>query len=360
MQQLPFQYGATHVAGDYRFTNNNYLLEGLQKLQELHAPSVFIYLMPGIEGYYPPAPGSAWPSGIRSIKQLAATDVYQSAFNSTFKVFVLTTFTYSVGINIFGTSAVPDFEAKEENEMYELAKYLFNTYKRTGKIFVLKNWETDWAGIGGYDLNLDVPQDRADALIKWFNARQRGVTRARNEAGGGDNVGVFFAAEISSVRDVIERGKRRVINTVIPYTNVDMVSYSSYDSMTRDRSGTLANFSSSFAYIKSKMTDTIGLGNKRIFLAEYGTPEIEYGAGVTRIRTQATVDASTAAGIWGAFVWQLFDNECKDQAGNDLPGIAYPIGDPMRPRNNNCRGFFLIKPDGTTGAAYDILRNYWH
>jgi hypothetical protein len=80
---------------------------------------------------------------------------------------------------------------------------------------------------------------------------------------GGDRVGVFFAAEVNRVLDVPDRGKKRVIDQVIPRTNVDMVSYSSYDALRDTQANTESELRRAFQFIYSKLADSYGLGTKR-------------------------------------------------------------------------------------------------
>ena len=70
----------------------------------------------------------------------------------------------------------------------------------------------------------------AGDLIAWLSTRQRGVTRARNEAHD-SSVLVLNGAEVNRVLDYAQNGLRRVINAVVPRVNADMLTYSSYDAM---------------------------------------------------------------------------------------------------------------------------------
>lgn len=97
-------------------------------------------------------------------------------------------------------------------------------------------------------------------------------------------------------------------------------------------------------------------------LQEFGLFEQEAGLLPTVTwRTQAIVDALFLFGVQLAFHWELFDNECTDSQGNVMPltTIALPVGDPNRPGNSNCKGLWLIRPDGTEGLALQILKQFW-
>lgn len=48
-----FEAGIAHVSGNYGFTQNNYLVEGAQKISDLGSDSIFIYLTPYFRTEYP-------------------------------------------------------------------------------------------------------------------------------------------------------------------------------------------------------------------------------------------------------------------------------------------------------------------
>ena len=100
----------------------------------------------------------------------------------------------------------------------------------SGKTFVLKNWETDGFAAFLGSTTGDIPQNVAGDLIAWLSARQRGVTRARNEAHD-SSVLVLNGAQVNRVLDYAQNGLRRVINAVVPRVNADMLTCSSYDAM---------------------------------------------------------------------------------------------------------------------------------
>lgn len=45
-QQTKFTAGIAHVAGNYGFTTNNFLIEGAQKISQFGSDSIFVYLTP--------------------------------------------------------------------------------------------------------------------------------------------------------------------------------------------------------------------------------------------------------------------------------------------------------------------------
>ena len=57
-----FTAGISHIDGKYRFTQNNYLLEGAQKISALGSNSIFIYLTPSFRSDYPDESSTNWPA----------------------------------------------------------------------------------------------------------------------------------------------------------------------------------------------------------------------------------------------------------------------------------------------------------
>jgi hypothetical protein len=135
------------------------------------------------------------------------------------------------------------------------------------KTFVFENWEGDWASRGGgYDPLKPASELARMSMRKWLAARQAGVTSARDavlgagdsnipphstlasgggagdsnipphstlaSGGGGGSSGggnVLYSAEVNLVQESRVGGVPNMINTVIPFVELDMVSYSSYD-----------------------------------------------------------------------------------------------------------------------------------
>lgn len=137
----------------------------------------------------------------------------------------MTVYSFANADGVAGLSASPARLKAEENEFYQLTKYLYSKFAGSGKTFVLKNWEGDWIGLGQGNVTGNIPQRMVRDMIAWLSARQRGVTRARHEAGNSTGVRVFNAAEVNRVLDYAQNGMTRVINAVVPKVNADMVTY---------------------------------------------------------------------------------------------------------------------------------------
>jgi hypothetical protein len=352
-----FTAGISHIDGKYRFTQNNYLLEGAQKISDLGSSSIFIYLTPSFRSDYPDESSTIWPaSDPAGVDGLAQTRPYDQVFHLPFKTIVMTTLTFANADRVQGIAQSQDRLNAEENEFYQLTKYLYSRFSGSGKTFVLKNWETDGFAAFLGSTTGDIPQNVVDDLIAWLSARQRGVTRARNEAHD-SSVLVLNGAEVNRVLDYAQNGLRRVINAVVPQVNADMLTYSSYDAMIygSDAQSVQQSLTQALQTIEKLAPDPLGLGNRRILISEYGLFENEQPGDTWR--ADAVLSTAKNAGLYGAFFWNLYDNECK--LNGQYAPVASAEGNPLRPTDAQCRGLWIIRPDGSTSSALDVIKKYW-
>jgi protocatechuate 3,4-dioxygenase beta subunit len=358
----PFQAGVTHVQGNYGFTQDNFLIEGANRVNTFGSDAIFIYMEPQFRSRYPDKSNSpSWPAGTPStLTELAQTAPYKAMLGMPFKTFVITAYAFTTMDSVENFAINPDAAAFEEQEFYDLTRYLLMTYAGTGKTFILKIWEGDYTGLQSFDTTKDISPTMIDAMNIWLKARQRGISRARNDAGNPSGVGVFHAVEAARVLDYSRSGLTRLINAVVPVVKPDMVSYSSYEASLAgtDAASAAATIREALDVIKSLAPDPLNLGNKRIFISEYGLFENERPADEVVWRTNTILQTSQAAGIFGAFLWQLFDNECTQSDGSDFPTDTSP-GDALRPTNSQCRGLWLVKPDGATSPVLPLISPYW-
>ena len=158
--------------------------------------------------------------------------------------------------------------------------------------------------------------------------------------------------------DYVLYGKVRVINAVVPGVKPDMVTYSSYDSSLAGTNSTTtaAVMNQALNAIKSLTPDPLGLGSHRILISEYSLSENVFPT-ETIWRTQTILQTSKSAGLLGAFLWQIYDNNCKTSSGAYYPADS-SWGSP-RPTNSQCRGQWLVRPDGSGSSVLTVLSPYW-
>lgn len=359
------QIGATHVGGKYFFTNEPYLVEGSKKMLDLGYGIIKLWFRKNGGGY---PYNSEWnlPKDI-TLKQLAQHPYWDTCFNLPFTTFALSV--DGAGIRTTDSSA-----KAEESEVYELTKFLLEKYKNRDVTFIIHNWEGDWmlrggtgdaarwsrkAGelikaVDGDRYTVLVPADsldRINAMAKWFNARQQGIEKARNEIKN-TKCKVFHAIEANKVMDS-KGGMPGIINSVLPLVETDMVSWSCYDGM--DENG--LNLYKGIQFIKQFIRPTKYMkGKKVVFLGEIGIPEQRY-EGLTEMgpvvkRWDAYIGVCSALKVPYLIQWELYCNEPKNEVLRKLNDVR---------TTDEMRGFWLIRPDGTKSFAqqyFDLLLKY--
>lgn len=124
--------------------------------------------------------------------------------------------------------------ARETSQMYDLAMHLLTSPDLpSGRTYILEHWEGDWSIRPAYNASLR-PTDHAVAHMRaWLTARQAGVSQARARVGSLARSSVWHASEANLVVSSIQTGFPNIVTEVLPFVQLDMVSYSSYDCQER-------------------------------------------------------------------------------------------------------------------------------
>ncbi|MGB1250716.1 MAG: hypothetical protein ACPG8W_08910 [Candidatus Promineifilaceae bacterium] len=278
------EVGITHVDGEYRFTNQNYLIEGAEAIDRFGADAIFVYLTLGGDNssteIYPDHDGNLWPNTPpTNLTELAQTAAFRQLFTMSFSTYVLTTYSPAIPYPLEEHYSQDRFLV-EQQHFYELTKYLLTTYQGQNKTFILKHWEGDSIVAAAYqnddgefDWNAEMSSADQQQLIRWLQARQTGVELARQEIGNANGVQVLHAVEVNRIVGI--DGQKRFINGVVPYINADMVAYSAWDSILNARSATGVHhdLTSALQTIQEFTPDPLEIGRKRIFISEFGLIE---------------------------------------------------------------------------------------
>jgi hypothetical protein len=326
--------GVGHAAGRYNFTEEDYLNEGADRILELGSRVIKVFLVPGMAQTFYPF-NSDWSPAPTDVVDLAQRPYFQTLFAKPFSTFILEV------VPVTGAPQFLDGFTKEEadaerDQMYRLTKYLLTAYANTGKTFILQNWEGDHLlryGLGP----AGVPDaTRIQGMIDWWNVRQEGVRQARQEVGEHD-VEVLHAAEVNLVAAAME-GRVTATNDVIPFTDCDLYSYSSWD-----LSFIPAQLVKALDYLAAKAPDSHRFGGRNIYLGEYGMGKL-HGApeGQRYERIRQLMEAALGWGVRYAIYWEVYCNEA----------VHLYAG---RPRNKDLQGFWLIRPDGEKAPLWDAL-----
>ncbi|MEI6916276.1 MAG: hypothetical protein WCL39_14170, partial [Armatimonadota bacterium] len=245
--------GSSHVAGQYSFSDKDYLNEGADVLLEMGSRVIKLWLVTNPNVWYPF--NSKWPK-IESLVDLAKTSYFREVFAKPFTTYILEYPPGSLGGGQFAQGV--STEDQERQRLYEISKYLLTTYKGTGKTFIIQNWEGDWA-LTSAGSDKEPTEAAISEMITVLNARQDGVERARNEVGT-DGVMVAHAAEVNLVAKAID-GKKCVTNDVLPYTHCDLYSYSAYDTSLKGPK----EFRAALDYLAKKAPDSKLFGSNNIY-----------------------------------------------------------------------------------------------
>lgn len=328
--------GAAHVAGRYNFTDEDYLNEGADVLLELGTRVIKIFFLPHLVNVHYPF-NSDWGDPLpANLVELAQRPYVQELFKKPFSTYILVISAVGGGAPYF-EGLTPEEAAAEREQMYALTKYLLTTYAKTGKTFILQNWEGDHLLRQNLPDGVDPDPKRVTAMIQWFNARQDGVRDARQELGDNLGVEVLHAIEVNHLGRAM-KGEVTLTNDVVPFTRSDLYSYSTWD--IRFDPPTLVK---ALDYLESKAPDNKRFGSRNLYLGEFGVAK-NHGV-PERDRPERIRDLMEAALGWGvryAVYWEVFCNE----------ELRHYSG---RPRNKDLRGFWLIRPDGQRAEMWDLL-----
>ena len=246
-----------------------------------------------------------------------------------FARYLLWAYPISADANRFAKDSLPD----EYREMYDLTRYLLQTYRRTGKSFYVGNWEGDWHLL---HLKPDYQPTPAEVenLVAWTAIRQKAVADARR-ATGQDGVHVYYYLEVNRVVDAMQ-GKTRLTNSVLPKVNVDYVSYSAYDSLGGDAETDLKH---ALDYIESQLPPKPEIPGKRVFVGEYGYPAIDHSPEKQDELSRAVMRACLSWGCPFALYWEIYNNEVTPD------GVQ--------------RGFWLIDKVGVKQPVYHTMARFY-
>jgi hypothetical protein len=330
------QLGVAHIGGLYSFTDTDYLNEGAATAQSIGARCIKVGLSLDTEK---PSPmlysfHSQWPH-VETLESLADTAYFQSLFQRDFDTYLLIAFRPGRAAGYWREHFSSDDELAEEKCFDALTRYLLRTYGNTSKTFILQNWEGDWAVRGSFDPSIKPSPTATAAMIRWLSARQRGVASARAEFGE-VKARVFHACEVNLVRQAQEAGAPSVTTDVLPHVNVDLASYSAWD--TKDSS---EHFAKALAFIAKHKMPNEPFGEHSVYVGEFGMPESECSPQQAYERTAAMLEEARRFGCPYAVYWQLYCNE--------------PVRTPAKV-NADYKGFWLVRPDGTHSLVCQLFR----
>jgi len=277
-----------------------------------------------------------------SLVEIAQSPYFRKLFDKPITTYIMMCFSMGRNASYWRNGVTEEQKLDEQRQFYELTKHLLTTYKGTGKTFILQHWEGDWLIRGSYDKNVDPTPEAISGMIEWLNARQAGVNQARKEVGL-EGVWVYHAAEVNRVVSSMKEGKPNLVNKVLPHTRLDLVSYSAWDATTKlyDEPDV---FREALDFIAANMPDSPDFGGRNVYVGEFGMPENKFPAGQIQKVIPSAVETALDWGCPYIVYWQLYCNELKGK------NRRAPVHS-----NDDVRGFWLIRPDGSKAWTWDYL-----
>ncbi|MCW1400912.1 hypothetical protein OKA06_00730 [Novosphingobium sp. MW5] len=200
-------------------------------------------------------------------------------------------------------------------ETYELTAWLLKRYSGTGKTFMLGNWEGDWLLNGGQGKAATPTPQAITGMIDWLNLRQKAVDDAK-AATPHKEVEVYHYVEVNLVRRALE-GKPSVALSVLPATNVDLVSYSSYEAIKQSKVPDIAAIREPLTqvvrYLQGQLKPKPGLPfANRVFIGEFGyhaNARLPLTVEQQFLKSRYVMQVAVELDMPFALIWQLYNNE---------------------------------------------------
>jgi hypothetical protein len=276
---------------------------------------------PGASVEAPPA-----DPAINSLTDLARREPsYRKVFAMPFAYYVIWTYAFTPRWWEKGFPA--EEQGKEYREMYALVAHLLKTYNGTGKTFFLGHWEGDWHLRPNLNTQTDagVTPELLQGMTDWLNTRQRAVDDAKRRTPH-RGVQVYHYTEVNHVSNVSLAGRPSLTNSVLPRTNVDFVSYSTYDSL----DDIPHKIPRALDFIEAKLPPKPGLAGKRVFIGEYGFAAHSYPEAERDRRSRQVMRVGLEWGCPLVLSWAMYNNEYSNGVENgywliDDHGVKQPV-----------------------------------
>ncbi|GGK27418.1 hypothetical protein GCM10007962_22060 [Yeosuana aromativorans] len=203
-------------------------------------------------------------------------------------------------------------EKRLYNEMFNFASYLLKKYDNTGKTFLIGNWEGDWLLHTNKDRNMTPSKEAVENMTKWFQIRQRAIADAKDKSNS-KNVYVYYYIEVNLAAKGME-GETCITKDILPNVDVDLVSYSSYESSKKkDYQANKESLTTVLNYIEGQLKPKEGLPFKRrVFIGEYGGQAFD-DKPETYLRqfdnAKDIMQISLEEDLPFALYWQMYNNE---------------------------------------------------
>ena len=356
IKEFNYIIGTQTVGAKYKFTNETNLVETAKAIREMGSNLLKFSMGPRYwwENYDIPQNQS-----IKSLTDLANEKSMKQVLAMPFKYYQIWTYEFSQ------YTPEPAGQKKDENqiqfinglsdydsircyrEVYDFAAHLLKTYSGTGKVFLLGNWEGDWHLRWDYDRNKPANPKTIEGMTRWFRVRQKAIDDAKRNVPH-KNLEMYYYVEVN-LSDLALKGESCLINSILPNINPDYVSFSSYTATNppKNEAEMDKTLTEHLNYIESKMKPKPEIKGKRLFIGEYGWPELGFYSNEPAFRPASEVDKRAKWVIktalkWGCpyiLWWEMYNNELSKDGKN--------------------RGFWLINDKGEKTPLYYTHQSFY-
>jgi hypothetical protein len=295
--------GTQTIGATYQFTKETQLVEAAEVIRAMGSSVLKFEL----SARYADKNGNVRTKvpAINSLAALARDEPsHRRVLDMPFSIFVMWAQTFHGGHEKWSKGFSKEFAEKEYREMYDLTVHLLKTYNGSGKTFLLGHWEGD--GLLRHSIAKENDVRVTDAAVQgmtdWLNVRQRAVDDAKRDTPH-EMVKVWHYTEVNHVKLAMQ-GRPALVNRVLPKTNVDLVSYSAYDTQ-----GDPALFKAALSFIEQHLSPKPGMAGRRVFVGEYGFPAVSH---LPAEQDQLSRKVMCAGLEWGCpliLYWELYNNE---------------------------------------------------
>lgn len=318
--------GTQTFGARYHFTTNTVLVETAEAIRGMGSDVIKFYMGKSVGGQYPGLTLAATVTNLTTLAQLEPS--YRRVLDMPFRHFVIWSYCFGAsGDAGWGDGFSASERQKEYAEIYDFTRHLLTAYNNSGKSFYLGHWEGDWYLLPGYNTSTNPTPTVIQGMIDWLNTRQQAVDDAMRNVPHA-NVAVYHYTEVNRVRDAMLNppgSNQRLVNAVLPaVTNLDFVSWSSYDGMNLDRTNLYATLNYIEAHVPTNKASVIG--GRRVWVGEYG-----WGGANTSAEqeppTRAYLRRLLPWGVRFILFWEIYDNENKAFWLIDSTGAKTPCYD---------------------------------
>ncbi len=317
--------GTQTIGASYQFTGKTRLVETAEEIRTMGSTVIKFELTPRYAGERRNVTTDV--PAITSLAALARDEPsHRRVLDMPFAVFVLWSHTFCHGEDKWHKGFSTEAADAEYREMYDLTTHLLRTYAGSGKTFLLGHWEGDGFlrhSVAAED-DARVTDAAAQGMADWLNTRQRAVDDAKRDTPH-EKVEVWHYTEVNHVK-LAMLGRPALVNRVLPGANVDLVSYSSYDTQ-----GEPPLLKAALGFIETQLPAKPGLTGRRVFIGEYGFPTVYHTPAEQDQRSRQVLQAGLEWGCPLILYWELFNNEVTPEGKQrgfwliDDRGLKQPV-----------------------------------